>query len=80
MLGTTLGWALVALAVALALVPILYGLHLAVVDETIKRHRSANVVAIAVQVETETSCPYCGENLASNDLVHQRQPEVSIAS
>lgn len=81
MLSTTLGWALVALAVAIALVPILYGLHLAVVDETIKRHRSAHVVAMAVDVENETSCPFCGEHLTSNDLVmHSDLPEVSIAS
>jgi hypothetical protein len=61
MLGTTLGWALVALGVALALVPILYGMHLAVVEEKVRHHRAAQVVVSPAQ--TPTSCPSCGEHL-----------------
>ena len=66
MLGTTLGWALVALGVALALVPILYGMHLAVVEEKIKHHRAAQVVAMPAG--TPTSCPFCGEHVSAADL------------
>jgi hypothetical protein len=79
MLGTTLGWALVAVAVAIALVPILYGIHLAVVEEKLRHHRAAEVVAIA-QAES-TACPYCGEHVTADDLLAEAaQPEISIAS
>jgi hypothetical protein len=82
MLGTTLGWALVAVAVAIALVPILYGLHLAVVEEKIRHHRAADVIAISH--DTPTTCPYCGEHVTASGLIVENdrveQLEVSIAS
>jgi hypothetical protein len=80
MLGTTLGWALVALGVAFALVPVLYGAHLAVVEEKIRHHRAAHVVAIPI--DTATSCPFCGEHVSAADLLYEDQSieSVSVAS
>jgi hypothetical protein len=80
MLGTTLGWALVALGVALALVPVLYGLHLAVVEEKIRHLRDAHVVALPD--ETATSCPSCGEpvNVAQMQFETVTSEEFSVAS
>ncbi len=80
MLGTTLGWALVALGVTLALVPVLYGMHLAVVEEKIRHLRSAHVVAIPL--ETATSCPSCGEpvKVAPMQFETQANEDLSVAS
>jgi hypothetical protein len=80
MLGTTLGWALVALGVALALVPVLYGLHLAIVEEKVRHLRAAH--AAAVPVEAPTSCPSCGEpvNVAQMQFETQPSEEFSVAS
>ncbi len=80
MLGTTLGWALVALGVALALVPVLYGLHLAVVEEKVRHLRAAPVAAIPV--EAATSCPSCGEpvNVAQMQFDTHTSEELSVAS
>jgi hypothetical protein len=61
MLGTTLGWALVALGVAIALVPVLYGLHLTVVEEKLRHFRAAQ--ELAIPAEKLSSCPSCGEHL-----------------
>lgn len=83
MLGTTLGWALVALGVALALVPILYGMHLAIVEEKIKHHRAAQVMAMPAGAPT--SCPFCGEHVSAAELsVESYEPStrgsISVAS
>jgi hypothetical protein len=83
MLGTTLGWALVALGVAIALVPILYGMHLALVEEKIKHHRAAQVVAMPVG--TPSSCPFCGESVSAAELLFESyetpaSESVSVAS
>jgi hypothetical protein len=69
MLGTTLGWALVAFGVAIALVPILYAMHLAIVEEKIKHHRAAQVVAIPAGAAS--SCPYCGEHVSAAELMFE---------
>jgi hypothetical protein len=54
---TIFGWALVALGVAVSLVPVLYGAHLAVMHE---RLRNASVTIIATTPNRADSCPNCG--------------------
>jgi hypothetical protein len=80
MLVTTLGWALVAVAVAIALVPVLYGVHLGIVEEKIRHHRAAQVVAMPV--ETATHCPSCGEHVSVSELLYETPmtESVSVAS
>jgi hypothetical protein len=83
MLATTLGWALVALGVAIALVPILYGTHLAIVEEKIRHHRAAQVVAMPVGAAS--SCPFCGEQVSAAELAFDTyetptSESVSVAS
>jgi len=68
MMITTLGWALVALGVAVSLVPVLYGVHLTVVHERLREARAVGVVAVTV--EDATSCPYCGGHVSVDDLAN----------
>ena len=71
---------MVALGVALALVPVLYGLHLAIVEEKVRHLRATHVAA--VPLETATSCPSCGEpvNVAQMQFETLSSEEFSVAS
>ncbi|MGA7835969.1 MAG: hypothetical protein WCA31_12245 [Acidimicrobiales bacterium] len=71
MLITTLGWALVALAVAVVFVPILYAVHLVVLHERLRHHALANIASVAIRAGVATSCPYCGEPVSSSQLAYE---------
>ncbi|MGC2174947.1 MAG: hypothetical protein WA614_05740 [Acidimicrobiales bacterium] len=78
MLITTLGWALVAMAVVVALVPVLYGVHLAVLHERLRSVHVGSVVQI--NARRPTSCPFCGEHLSAEELIVEAVASDSIAS
>lgn len=67
MWSATLGMVLMVMGFTVALGPVLYGVHLALVDE--RERRTAGVTALALE-EAPTLCPFCGEVVHGDELVH----------
>ncbi len=77
MWSATIGMVLMVMGFTVALGPVLYGVHLALIDE---RERQAATVANLAVVEETTLCPFCGEVVHGDELVHAGHEPAYAAS
>lgn len=77
MWSTTIGMVLMVMGFTAALGPVLFGLHLALVDE---RERRANGAMSQAAEDDVTLCPFCAEVVRGSELVHSNHELVLAAS